>query len=75
MLEHITTLHITTLISREDNEALLKSISKEDIWNALVTFSPNKALGLDGFSTHFYHKCLGIVKEDAMHNGGLLLED
>jgi hypothetical protein len=49
--------NIPTLISEEDNKKLSSLVTKEEVWGVVHQMNPDKALGTNGFSTHFYIKC------------------
>jgi hypothetical protein len=51
-------------IKEEDNLELNKPITEEEILATINQFNPNKALGLDGFTIHFYKICWSIIKCD-----------
>jgi hypothetical protein len=38
-------------------------MTEEDLLGVIQQMNPNKALGRDGFSTHFYKKCWDIIKQ------------
>jgi hypothetical protein len=54
--------YIPQIVSERDNEEIAKRVIEEDILSALWNFQSNKDLGLDGFTAHFYKKCLHIIK-------------
>ena len=55
---------IASLVNRGDNQTLLKPFSKQYILDVIWAMEPNKALGSDGFSIHFYRVCWNIIKSD-----------
>lgn len=65
-------------ISGETNKELEVSFSMEEVKAAVFSMQNDKALGLDGFSMHFYHVMWDVIKEDLMrvfakfHDGGEL---
>jgi len=56
--------NIPKIIGIEDNEKLTKKVTEEEILGALQQMNPDKALGPDGFSTHFYLVSWHIIKHD-----------
>jgi len=58
--------HIPILVNIEDNNTLLKPFSEEEISKIVWSMEPDKALGLDGFSIHFYRLCWDIIKSDLL---------
>jgi hypothetical protein len=56
--------NIPKLLSQEYNDNLNKEVTKEEIWEVDKSMNPNKALGPNGFSTHFYQKCWYLIKHD-----------
>lgn len=52
---------VTNGITREKNEELLKSFTKEGIWIAVKDMALLKASGLDGFLVLFYQQYGSIV--------------
>jgi len=56
--------HIPSLALAEDNLALVKSVSEEEIYEAIQQFDLNKAPCMDGFTAHFYKTYWSIIKFD-----------
>eukprot|EP00253_Pinus_taeda_P025214 PITA_25214 len=54
--------HIPHLITHEDNQALLKPVSEEEIIKVIWAMDLDKAPGLDGFTIHFFKICWDIIK-------------
>jgi len=74
-------LAITPLITSEDNDALIRTVSEEEIRTALFQMDPYKAPGPDGFGASFYQHHWSIIKEqlcaaikDFFSSGKLLKE-
>ena len=44
----------------------MKSFSKKEAVEVIWAMEPDKALGLDGFSIHFYRLCWNIIKYDLL---------
>ena len=55
---------IPTLVNPEDNQALLKPFSEQEILDVIWVMEPDKAPGSDGFSFHFYRVCWNIIKSN-----------
>jgi len=58
--------HIPHLITHEDNQALLKPLSEEEIIKVIWAMESDKALGPDGFTIDFYKVCWDIIKIDLL---------
>lgn len=58
--------HIPSLVSKEDNASLTKPFSKEEIYKVIWSMEPDKALGPDDFSIHFYRICWEIIITDLL---------
>jgi hypothetical protein len=58
------TSHIPKLITPEQNAALNRPISKEEVDKAVKDMPPGKAPGPDGFTTDFFHHCWDIIGQD-----------
>ena len=56
--------HIPSLVNKDNNSALSKQFTKEEICNIIWAMEPDKYPGTDGFSTHFYHQCWDTIKVD-----------
>ncbi|XP_060963958.1 uncharacterized protein LOC115723947 [Cannabis sativa] len=57
---------IQPTVSREQNEDLLRTISEEEVRNALFQMHPDKSPGPDGMTPAFYQKHWGIVGTDVV---------
>eukprot|EP00253_Pinus_taeda_P006193 PITA_06193 len=55
---------IPSLVSDEDNVSLMSPATEEEITNIVWSMDPDKALGPDWFSIHFYRICWEIIKFD-----------
>ena len=55
---------ILALVNPEDNQALLKPFSEQEILDVIWAMEPDKAPGPNGFSFHFYRVCWNIIKSD-----------
>ena len=67
--EQFTTFFISripSLVSEDNNASLLKFFSEEEIENVVWSMEPDKALGPDGFSIHFYRACWTIIKANLL---------
>jgi len=65
--EEITTKYLSNtplLLSREDNAALLKTFSEDEIIKVIWSMEPDKAQGPDGFSIQFYKTCWDTIKSN-----------
>jgi len=51
------TRHIPSLVTFEQNTALTRSITQEEVDQAIKTMPPGKAPDPDGFTTNFFHHC------------------
>ena len=49
--------HVPMLLVKEDNDILRKKIVEEEVVQAIWDLDPDKALGPDGFSFHFFQAC------------------
>eukprot|EP00253_Pinus_taeda_P028676 PITA_28676 len=58
--------NIPKLISTEDNENLMSSVTEEEVSNIVWSMEPDKARGPDGFSIHFYRICWVLIKPDLL---------
>jgi hypothetical protein len=58
------TRHIPSLVAQEQNEALTRPITKEEVNQAVKEMPLGKALGLDGFMTYFFHYCWPMTREE-----------
>jgi hypothetical protein len=56
--------NILTLVTKEDNTALLSPTNEEEISKIIWSMDPDKAPGPDGFTIHFYRICWNIIKSD-----------
>jgi ribonuclease HI/exonuclease III len=57
-------MNTPTLVTKEDNTALLIPISEEELSKVIWSMDPDKAPGPDGFTIHFYRICWNIIKSD-----------
>eukprot|EP00253_Pinus_taeda_P024453 PITA_24453 len=55
---------IPSLVSEEANASLTRPATEEEITNIVWLTDPDKALGPDGFSIHFYRICWETIKFD-----------
>ena len=64
-------------VNEEENSALTKPFTEEEIKSALVMMEKNKAAGPDKIPIEFYQTCWEIIKQDIIelfaefHNGSL----
>ena len=56
--------NVPSLVSTEDNQVLMKPFFEHEILDVFWAMGPDKALGSDGFSFHFYRVCWNIIKLD-----------
>lgn len=56
--------HVPRMVNEEENVTLLKPFTDEEISNVIWKMEPDKSLGPDGFSIHFYRLCWDIIKAD-----------
>jgi hypothetical protein len=56
--------NIPACITEEENEALLREINEEEIFQAIWSLGQDKAPGLDGFSIHFFKSFWETIKYD-----------
>jgi hypothetical protein len=56
--------HIPSLVTPEQNEALMRPITQEEVDQAVKAMPPGKAPGPDGFTTDFFHHCWDLIKEE-----------
>jgi hypothetical protein len=55
------TRHIPSLVTKEQNEALTRPITQEEVDQAVKEMPPGKSPGLDGFTTDFFHYCWSLI--------------
>jgi exonuclease III len=58
------TRHIPPLVTSEQNAALTRPITQEEVDQAVKTMPPGKAPGPDGFTTDFFHHCWDLVRKE-----------
>jgi hypothetical protein len=58
------TEHIPSLVTSEQNAALTRPITQEEVNQAVKTMPPGKAPGPDGFTTDFFHYCWDLIKHE-----------
>lgn len=51
-------------MSDQDNEDFMKPFTMEEIRQVVFSMHPDKALGLDGYTTLFFKKCRTFLGED-----------
>lgn len=61
MLDHTLLDLVPSLVSGEDNEALLLPFSRVEAWDAVKSIPVDSAAGNDGFSSSFFITCWDIV--------------
>jgi hypothetical protein len=66
------TQNIPTLISLEQNTALMKPITQEEVDQSVQDLPKGKALGPDGFTTDFFHFCWPMLREEVWQLGGIM---
>ena len=57
---------VPRIISDQDNDALMKPFTLEEIWKIVQSLPPDKAPGLDGFTTLFFQKCWDVLVWDLL---------
>ena len=58
------TRHISSLVTLEQNIALTWPITQEEVDQAIKAMPQGKSLGLDGFTTDFFHHCWDLVRKE-----------
>jgi hypothetical protein len=58
------TRHIPSLVTLEQNEALMRPITQEEVDQAVKEMPPGKAPGPDGFTSDFFHYCWEMIREE-----------
>lgn len=58
--------NIPHLVRSEDNAALVREVTEEEIIKVIWSMGSNKAPGPDGFTIHFYKVCWDIIKRDLL---------
>jgi ribonuclease HI/exonuclease III len=58
------TKHIPALVTPEQNAALTRPITQEEVAQVVKDMSAGKAPGPDGFTVDFFHHCWDLVKKD-----------
>ena len=56
--------HIPTLVAPEQNAALTRPITQEEVDQAVKTMPLGKAPSPDGFTTDFFHHCWDLVRQE-----------
>jgi hypothetical protein len=56
--------HIPTLIMPEQNQALMRPITQEEVDQDVKEIPLGKAPGPDGFTTDFFHLCWSMIREE-----------
>ena len=64
-IAHITGL-ISPLVTREDNEMLVKLVTLQEVEEAVNQMALGKAPGSDGFTSNFFHYFWDMVKEEVV---------
>ena len=57
---------IPRIISDQDNDSLMKPFTLEEIQKIVQSLPPDKAPGLDGFTTLFFQKCWDVLGWDLL---------
>jgi len=55
------TRHIPSLVTQEKHEALTRTITQEEVDQAVKEIPPGKSPGLDGFTPNFFHYCCLLI--------------
>jgi hypothetical protein len=53
-----------SFINEEDNQALIKEVGKEELYQTLLSFQKDKSLGPDGLPVEFFLGCYEFIEED-----------
>ena len=56
--------HIPNIITEDHNQILGKAIKMVEVENVVKQMAKDKAPGLDGFTTNFFHVCWDWMKEE-----------
>jgi hypothetical protein len=56
--------HIPTLVTADQNVALMRPISSEEVEQVVFEMPKNKSPGPDGFTSDFYQACWPIIHRD-----------
>jgi hypothetical protein len=64
------TRHIPSLVTQEQNEALMRPITQEEVDHAVKEMPSGKAPGPDGFTTDFFHHCWDINQGRGLAGSG-----
>jgi hypothetical protein len=58
------TRHIPSLITKEQNETLMRPITQEEVDQAVKEMPLGKSPGPNGFTTNFFHYCWSMIREE-----------
>ena len=58
--------NIPSLVSKGENDELLKPFYEQEVIDVIWSMEPDKAPRPDGFSIHFYRICWTIIKADLL---------
>jgi hypothetical protein len=58
------TRHIPKLVTQEQNEALMRPITQDEVDKEVKDMPSGKSPGPDGFTTDFFHHCWDLIKEE-----------
>ena len=58
------TTHTPKLVTPEHNVMLLRTITREEVEEAVLQMEKGKAPGPDGFTIDFFQSCWDLVKEE-----------
>jgi hypothetical protein len=58
------TRHIPSLVTQEQNEALMRPITQEEVDHVVKEIPPGKAPGPDDFTTDFFHHYWDMIREE-----------
>jgi hypothetical protein len=58
------TSHIPSQVTPEQNAALMRPITQEEVDQAVKYMPSGKAPGPDGFTTDFFHHCWDLIREE-----------
>lgn len=58
------TQHIPKLVTSAHNDSLMRTITMEEVGQAVMEMPAGKSPGPDGFTTDFFHSCWPIIKQE-----------
>ena len=58
--------NIPSLVTAKQNQLLLRPIEMMELEEVVRQLKDDKALGLDSFTTNFFHACWETIKEEVL---------